>query len=238
MRQSLLDRLVELIKLDYPDDWERLCHHAQTNWEPSLEDIIGVAVWPGPERAARQWLKSYRQRRFLHPQPSLETKRLCGKYIQLFSDVFRHQMVGRIKGTLEIKPIDPSLITAETLRFDPDELILDEGALIIVDVRVEPAFGDAVDGWVGKIIIIFPTMVDMRGKLTPALRVRIPPPKQAAVTATAAPKAATPSDNGAVAAAAKPPPTRQTAAKAPADPELDDEPPKSLADELDDEIEF
>jgi hypothetical protein len=79
-------------------------------------------------------------------------------------------------------------------------------------------------------------MVDMRGKLTPALRVRIPPPKQ--VTATAAPKAATPSDNGAVAAAAKPPATRQTAAKAPADPELDDEPPKSLADELDDEIEF
>src|SRR6516225_7521810 len=42
---------------------------------------------------------------------------------------------------------------------------------------IRGAFGDPVDGWVGKIIVIFPTMVDMRGKLTPALRVRIPPPK-------------------------------------------------------------
>jgi hypothetical protein len=48
-------------------------------------------------------------------------------------------MVGRIKGSLERKPLDPALITAETLRFDPDELVLDGGELIIVDVRVEPA---------------------------------------------------------------------------------------------------
>ena len=34
-------------------------------------------------------------------------------------------------------------------------------------------------GWAGKIIVVFPTMVDMRGKMVPALRVRIPPPKQA-----------------------------------------------------------
>ena len=33
-------------------------------------------------------------------------------------------------------------------------------------------------GWNGKIIVVFPTMVDMRGKMTPGLRVRIPPPKQ------------------------------------------------------------
>ena len=42
---------------------------------------------------------------------------------------------------------------------------------------IRGAYGDAVDGWGGKIITIFPTMVYMRGKMTPALRVRIPPPK-------------------------------------------------------------
>ena len=102
---------------------------------------------------------------------------------------------------------------------------------------IRGAFGDAVDGWIGKVIIIFPTMVDMRGKLTPALRVRIPPPKQAAVAAPA-PKPA-PSGNGAGATAAvKPPPTQQTAATAPVDPELEDDPPKSLAEDLDDELNF
>ena len=102
---------------------------------------------------------------------------------------------------------------------------------------IRGAYGDAVDEWNEKIIIIFPTMVDMRGKLTPALRVRVPPPKQTAATAPA-PKPATPSGNGAGAAAVKPPPTQQTAATASADPELEDEPPKSLAEELDDEIQF
>ena len=42
------------------------------------------------------------------------------------------------------------------------------------------AFGDACDGWIGKIIVIFPTMAEFRGTMKPALRVRIPPPKQAA----------------------------------------------------------
>jgi hypothetical protein len=99
------------------------------------------------------------------------------------------------------------------------------------------AFGDAVDGWVGKIIIIFPTMVDMRGKLVPALRVRIPPPKQTA-TAAPAPKVA-PSGNGPTTAPSSKQQLNvpQAAATASADPELDDEPPKSLADELD-EIQF
>jgi len=72
---------------------------------------------------------------------------------------------------------------------------------------IRGAFGDDTEAWEKKIIVIFPTMVDMRGKLTPALRVRIPP-------------------------------TQQTAATAPADPELEDEPPKSLGEELDDEINF
>ena len=39
------------------------------------------------------------------------------------------------------------------------------------------AFGDDIDGWAGKIIVVFPTMADFRGKMVPALRVRIPPPK-------------------------------------------------------------
>lgn len=42
------------------------------------------------------------------------------------------------------------------------------------------AFGDPCDGWIGKIIVIFPTMAEFRGTMKPALRVRIPPPKQAA----------------------------------------------------------
>ena len=40
------------------------------------------------------------------------------------------------------------------------------------------AYGDTVGSWNGKIIIVFPTSVDMRGKMTTGLRVRIPPPKQ------------------------------------------------------------
>jgi hypothetical protein len=100
---------------------------------------------------------------------------------------------------------------------------------------IRGAFGDAVDGWAGKIIVVFPTMVDMRGKLTPALRVRISPPKQTAA-ASPTPKPAAPSGNGAAAAAK--PPTQQTAAPTVADPELEDDPVKPLRDDLDDEIAF
>src|SRR6516165_12481730 len=39
------------------------------------------------------------------------------------------------------------------------------------------AFGDDTALWRGKIIVIFVMMVDNRGKMTPGLRVRIPPPK-------------------------------------------------------------
>ena len=45
---------------------------------------------------------------------------------------------------------------------------------------IRGAFGDPVEGWKGKIIILFPTMDEFRGKMGPAMRVRIPPPKQAA----------------------------------------------------------
>src|SRR5262245_29755914 len=40
------------------------------------------------------------------------------------------------------------------------------------------AFGDACDGWKGKIVIVFPTQDDFRGRMVPVLRVRIPPPKE------------------------------------------------------------
>ena len=48
------------------------------------------------------------------------------------------------------------------------------------------AFGDAVDGWVGRVIVVFSTETDLRGKMVPALRVRIPPPKQTAGSGDAA----------------------------------------------------
>ena len=43
---------------------------------------------------------------------------------------------------------------------------------------IRAAYGDAVDGWIGKIIVLFPTTAEFRGKMGPALRVRIPPPKR------------------------------------------------------------
>jgi hypothetical protein len=141
MQQSLLDRLVELIKRDYPEDWARLCHHAHPT-EPDLS----------PEEAARRCLRSYQKRDVLDPMDSLvmellQADRLCRDCIQLFVDAVRSRMVGRIEGTLKMKRLDPALITTETLRFDPDELVLDEGKLIVVNVRVESA--PVVDATVG-----------------------------------------------------------------------------------------
>jgi hypothetical protein len=40
-------------------------------------------------------------------------------------------------------------------------------------------FGDDTAGWANKIIVVFSTMVELRGKMVPGLRVRNPPPKQA-----------------------------------------------------------
>ena len=50
------------------------------------------------------------------------------------------------------------------------------------NIRVlREAFGDTVDSWIGKIIVVYPTSVDFRGKQVPALRVRIPPPQAACI---------------------------------------------------------
>jgi hypothetical protein len=46
---------------------------------------------------------------------------------------------------------------------------------------IRSAFGDAVDGWTGKIIVIYPTTAEFRGEMKPCLRVKLPaaksPPK-------------------------------------------------------------
>ena len=87
---------------------------------------------------------------------------------------------------------------------------------------IRGAYGDDTALWPGKIIVIFRTMAEFRGKMGPALRVRIPPPKPPTGTA---PPSASPSGNG---AAVAPP--------APADPELEPDPVKPIREELDDEI--
>jgi hypothetical protein len=91
---------------------------------------------------------------------------------------------------------------------------------------IRSAFGDAVDGWTSKIIVLFPTQADFRGRMVPALRVRIPPPRQVAGNGqmVAKSEAATP----------KPPPV--------VDDELDAEvsarPQSATAVDFDDEIDF
>ena len=42
---------------------------------------------------------------------------------------------------------------------------------------IRAAYGDDVAGWSGKIIVLYPTTAEFRGKMGPAMRVRIPPPK-------------------------------------------------------------
>ena len=73
----------------------------------------------------------------------------------------------------------------------------DERGLVLnrTNIRtLREAFGDVVDSWIGKVIAVYPTSVDFRGKLVPALRVRIPPPKQPAAATSPQPAS---SGNGA-----------------------------------------
>jgi hypothetical protein len=42
---------------------------------------------------------------------------------------------------------------------------------------IRSAYGDACDGWAGKIVAVFPTLAEYGGRMMPALRVRIPAPK-------------------------------------------------------------
>jgi hypothetical protein len=54
---------------------------------------------------------------------------------------------------------------------------------------IRGAHGDDTAGWTGKIIALFPTQADFRGRLVGALRVRIPPKENPKVT-TGKPKPA------------------------------------------------
>jgi hypothetical protein len=57
---------------------------------------------------------------------------------------------------------------------DPRGLVLNKTNNRIL--RTE--FGDDCAGWKGKIIVMYPTTDEFRGRMVPALRVRIPPPKE------------------------------------------------------------
>jgi len=83
------------------------------------------------------------------------------------------------------------------------------------------AFGDDMEKWAGKVIVLYPTHTDYAGKTVGALRIRIPPPKQATTGNGGKPKGAE--------EAFKTPPVQEV---------LPPEPKPSLEDDLDDEIGF
>jgi hypothetical protein len=131
-------------------------------------------------------------------------------------------------------------VTEELVGVDKEKKLVvwftnDEGGLVLNRVNnrtLRGAFGDDTTGWTGKVIIIFPMMVESLG--VPGLRVRIPPPKPGGqAVAAVKPK---PSGNGQTTVAAKP--------KPPVEEELDDvdAPPAQSqttdADEFDDEVPF
>jgi hypothetical protein len=133
-------------------------------------------------------------------------------------------------------------VTEEQIGMDKDKepkLVVwftnDKHGLILNRVNnrtIRGAFGDAVDGWTGKIIVLFPTTAEFRGKMGPALRVHIPPPKQPPSAAAVAPQPS-PSGNGAAAALQPAEPTSPAV-----DPELEPDPVKPLSEDMDDEIPF
>src|SRR6516164_5394410 len=89
----------------------------------------------------------------------------------------------------------------------------DERGLVLNKTNIRTlagAYGDPMKDWIGKIIVVFPTMANFRGRMVDALRVRIPPPQQA-------------TGNGQTAAAAKP--KAATLPPPVVDDKLDDEPP-------------
>jgi hypothetical protein len=96
---------------------------------------------------------------------------------------------------------------------------------------IRGAFGDDCAEWPGKIIVLFPTMDEFRGKIVPVLRVRIPPPKQA-----------TAGNGPATAPSVKPKPTTVAQTLDELVDKTEPEPPAkpavkpSLADELDEEL--
>lgn len=125
---------------------------------------------------------------------------------------------------LRIKSVNEELVGAGT---DKEKKLAvwftnDQRGLVLNCVNnrtLRGAFGDDTTGWAGKIIIVFPMMVEMRGKMVPGVRVRIPPPKHNAKPAIA-PKA-------------KPPVDELDGVNEPSA-----QPQTAVADDLDDEIPF
>jgi len=140
-QRTLLDHLIELVKADYPDDWVRFCHLARIIERDASDD-----------EAARRRLRVYRRYDIAGFSSSLgrevsASNELRKKFVEHFADVFRdHPWTGRAQGTLETRRLEPRQIRAGALRFDPDELVLDKGKLVIVDVRIEPAPAKPEDG--------------------------------------------------------------------------------------------
>jgi hypothetical protein len=87
---------------------------------------------------------------------------------------------------------------------------------------IRGAFGDDTAGWTGKIIAVFPTQADFRGRLVAALRVRIPPKGNPKITTGPQAK---PAAKGAVAKKAAPAP----------EPELEED---LVEPDPDDELDF
>jgi hypothetical protein len=121
----------------------------------------------------------------------------------------------------KIKDVTEELIGDEQEKKPALWFTNDERGLVLNKTNIRTlagAYGDPMKDWIGKIIVVFPTMANFRGRMVDALRVRIPPPKQAA-------------GNGQTAAATPKPVV---------DDEFEDEPPAkpSLADDMDDEIGF
>jgi hypothetical protein len=139
--RGLLDHLIELIKAHYPDDWVRFCHLARIIERDASED-----------EAARRRLRVYRRYDIAGFSSSLgrevsASNELRKKFVEHFADVYRdHPWTGRAQGTLETRRLEPRQIRAGALRFDPDELVLDKGKLVIVDVRIEPTPAKPEDG--------------------------------------------------------------------------------------------
>src|SRR5262249_43777790 len=81
---------------------------------------------------------------------------------------------------------------------------------------IRGAYGDDMEGWAGKLIVVYPTQVDFGGQMVGALRVRIPLPKQAKTSVVASPA----SEAAKPAAATKPAPAASPEPEP--DPDLDD----------------
>jgi hypothetical protein len=88
---------------------------------------------------------------------------------------------------------------------------------------IRGAYGDDTTGWTGKIIAVFPTQADFRGRLVAALRVRIPPKNNPKVTTGPQPTAKSAATKSATKAAIKPAPA----------PEPEPEQDLDLNDEID-----